>query len=91
MGSVRELLSGDGTDDGAAAAIARGLEQVLQFGDGTLAARDKSLLRQIDNLQDQIDRFETRLVKREELLLQRFGRLESTISILQAQQQFLRF
>jgi flagellar hook-associated protein 2 len=87
--SVREVLSGDGTDVGAAAAIATQLKQIVQFGDGTMAVRDDSLNTQINGLKDQIERFESRLLMREETLLQRFGRLEAMISSLQAQEAFL--
>ena len=35
--NVRELLSGDGVEDGVATALGRALEPIVQSGDGTLA------------------------------------------------------
>jgi flagellar hook-associated protein 2 len=70
------------------AAIATQLKQIVQFGDGTMAERNDSLNTQINSLKDQITRFESRLLMREETLLQRFGRLEAMISSLQAQEAF---
>ncbi len=86
---VRQLLAGDGTSDGAATALARALEPVTRTGDGTLAIRDQALDDRLEGVDRQIERFEARLVKREELLVQTFTRLESLVAGLNAQAGFL--
>jgi flagellar hook-associated protein 2 len=86
--SVKELLSGDGSTNGAMADIASELKYIVQFGDGLLAERDKSLNKQINGIKDQIERFEARLLVREETLLQRFGRMEAAISSLRSAETF---
>jgi flagellar hook-associated protein 2 len=87
--AVRELLSGDGTSDGVATALARALEPIVRSGDGTLALRDSSFDDRIDSLDQQIERFEVRLAKREETLVLQFSRLETLVSTLQGQASFL--
>ena len=97
---MRQLLRGDPdvtTDEdgnrtfdrtGFATRIAGQLEGVLKSGTGTLALRDDSFERQIDSLDGSMERFEDRLARREETLLLRFSRLESTVSALQSQSSF---
>ncbi|MGH0033729.1 MAG: flagellar filament capping protein FliD [Myxococcota bacterium] len=87
--AVRELLSGDGTTDGVATALARDLEPVVRPSDGLLALQEDGLERQIRDLDTRIERFELRLEQREESLVLRFAQLESVISNLQAQSGFL--
>ena len=86
--AVRQLLAGDGTTDGIATRLARDLEPIIRTGDGTLASRGDGLQRQIDSLQETVDRFERRLVQREELLVRRFAAMETLVSRLQAQGGF---
>ncbi|MFQ5417014.1 MAG: flagellar filament capping protein FliD [Myxococcota bacterium] len=87
--AVRELLSGDGTTDGVATALARVLEPIVRTGDGTLALRDAAIDQRIESFEQQIERFEARLEKREESLLLQFSRLETLISSFQGQSSFL--
>ena len=101
--SVREFLSGrartdpvdpdaeelDFWDDGFATAVAERLEQVVRFGDGALASRDQGYAQTIESLDASIERFESRLAKREETLLARFTELERIVAGLQSQQGFL--
>ena len=99
--SVREFLSGrvgpnpdtqvggDVWEEGFATRIASSLEQIVRSGDGTLANRDKAFERRIRDFDDSIERFERRLGKREETLIQRFAELERIVSGLQGQQGFL--
>ena len=90
--AVRELLS-SGVDpddpeltvDGAALAFARAIDPITLTGTGTLALRDDAIEEEIAGLDRQIDRFEARLERREELLVLQFSRLESTIAALQSQ------
>lgn len=87
--AVRELLSGDGTTDGIATALARSLDGLVRSGDGTLTSRIASLDRRVNQLQDSIDRLEDRLGRREEELVRQFASLERLISTLQASAGFL--
>ena len=87
--AVRQLLSGDGTTDGAATALGRALEPLVRSGDGALALRDSSFDDRVQDLDRQITSFESRLQKREETLRLRFSRLESLVSSLQGQSSFL--
>ncbi len=87
--AVRELLSGDGTTDGVATALARELEVVVRPADGLLALQGDGLERQLRDLDRQIERFEERLVLREEGLVRRFAELERLISGLNSQSSFL--
>lgn len=87
--SVRELLSGDGTTDGIATALARSLDALVRTGDGAVTSRIASLDRRVDQLQDAIDRLEDRLGRREESLVRQFASLERLISTLQASAGFL--
>lgn len=87
--AVRELLSGDGTTDGAATALARSLEPILRAGDGTLAVREDGFADRIDDLDDRIDRMQERLDQKEEALIARFTQLESLLAGLQNQSLFL--
>jgi flagellar hook-associated protein 2 len=87
--AVRELLSGDGTSDGVATALARALEPITQVGDGLLANREQGIDDRIEALDVSIERFERRLEQREDSLRQQFSRLESQVSTLQAQGNFL--
>ncbi len=83
--AVRQFLAGDGTDDGMALAMAKAVDEYIRSGDGILAGVDESLQNRIANFEVQIERFEARLEKREELLVLQFSRLESSIAALQAQ------
>ncbi len=87
--SVRELLAGDGTEDGVATTLARALEPITQVGDGLLATREEGIDERIDSLDVSIARFEERLEQREEFLRRQFARLETQVSTFQAQGTFL--
>ena len=98
--AVRQLLAGDGSTadldgdgrpdgDGAATALARELVNLTRDVDGTLANRDDAFERQISALDQSIERFEQRLAMREEMLIERFSRLETLINGLQAQGGFI--
>lgn len=83
--AVRQFLSGDGTNDGVAAAMARAIDAYTRSGDGILASINSSLDTRISSFTIQIERFESRLAKREELIVLRFARLESSLAALQTQ------
>lgn len=87
--AVRQLLSGDGTADGAATALARSLDPVIRSGDGTLARIDSNFSDRLDQLDDSIARMEDRIARREELLIQRFTELERLVTAFQSQSTFL--
>lgn len=87
--SVRELLSGDGTTDGAATALARALEPVVRSGDGILAERLDSIDDEIDDIDDRIARAELRLDAIEESLTRRFSALEKLIADFQSSSTFI--
>ncbi len=57
--------------------------------DGPLASREAGLNRQVDTLNDQIDRIEARLVVRRRSLEAQFERLERAMLDLQSQSSFL--
>jgi len=76
-------------DEGFAQLFATQLEQLVRSGDGTLASRDESYAKRLDEFDDSIERFEFRLGQREETLIQRFSELERIVSGLQSQQGFL--
>ncbi len=86
---VRALFSGDGTSDGVATAMARSLESLVRSGDGVMASRIKSIDRKVKRLETDILAFETYLERREEDLLRRFSALESLVSGLLADSDFL--
>lgn len=88
-GSVRELLSGDGTTDGVATALARALEPIVRSGDGLLAGRIRGYDDEVRAIDGRIARFETRLDQIEESLVRRFTALETLISQLQSSSSFL--
>lgn len=87
--SVRELLSGDGTVDGAATALARSLEPIVRSGDGVLAERLDAIDDEIDGIDDRIARYELRLDAIEESLTRRFSALEQLIADFQSSSSFL--
>lgn len=87
--AVRELLSGDGTTDGIATALARSLESLVRAGDGVVPSRIDSLDRRAGQLQAAIDRMERRIGEREEELVRQFAALERMVSTLQASAGFL--
>ncbi len=87
--SVRQLLAGDGTTDGAATALARALEPVVRSGDGILAERLEATKDEIDGIDDRIERAEARLGRIEESLTRRFTALEQLISAFQSSSSFL--
>jgi flagellar hook-associated protein 2 len=87
--SVRQLLAGDGTTDGAATALARALEPVVRSGDGILAERLDATKDEIDDIDDRIERAEARLGRIEESLTRRFTALEQLISAFQSSSSFL--
>ncbi len=96
--AVRRLLGGEGTGeppgtlDGVASALARMLEPVLDTdingNKSTILLRQNGIDDQIKRIEVQIERFEARMVSREETLLRRFSILEGLISSLQAQSGF---
>lgn len=87
--AVRELLSGDGTVDGLATALARMLDPIVRPGDGLIELRGDGLAERIEDLKRQVERFEARMVTREETLVRRFSALESLVATLQGQAGFL--
>jgi flagellar hook-associated protein 2 len=86
---VRTLLSGDGTDDGVATALARVLDPLTRLGDGVLAVQDQTYATTLRGFDDQIAELELRLEKREETLRRQFASLESLVGALQSQSGFL--
>ncbi len=87
--AVRQMLSGDGVSDGAATALARSLEPIVQPGEGFIAIREDGFDDRIETLERQIERFEERLASREETLIRQFSALESLVASLQGQASFL--
>lgn len=87
--SVRELLSGDGTTDGIATALARSLESLVRAGDGAVPGRIASLDRRAAQIGRAIERMEQRIGEREEELVRQFAALERLVSTLQASAGFL--
>jgi flagellar hook-associated protein 2 len=89
VSAVRTLLSGDGTDDGVATALARVLDPLTRLGDGVLAVQDQTYATTLRGFDDQIAELELRLEKREETLRRQFASLESLVGALQSQAGFL--
>jgi flagellar hook-associated protein 2 len=87
--AVRELLSGDGVEDGIATALARALDELLRTGEGAVDRRLASLADRVGDIQDAIDRLELRLAQREEDLVRQFTALESLLATLQNSASFL--
>ncbi|NNL67818.1 MAG: flagellar filament capping protein FliD [Myxococcales bacterium] len=83
--SVRQLLSGDGTNDGIASGLARSLDPITEPTEGVLAAREDGFEDRLKSIDRQVERIELRLEKREELLVAQFTRMESTLARLQGQ------
>ena len=85
-------LSQDGTftaavsvKQGFAGAIEDVLDRVLKTTNGSLQIDRDRIDDMIDNLEDRIETEEYRLSKKEELLIARYARLESTLALLQQQ------
>jgi flagellar hook-associated protein 2 len=89
--SVRQLLTGDGTEDGdgIATALARALDPIVRPGDGVLAVRQSSFDLQIRTSDRRAADFETRLAAREQSLKRQFASLERLVSALKSQSGFL--
>ena len=83
--NVREFLSGDGTQLGAASSMVQAIDPFIESVTGIMAGIDETLQDRIQSFETQIERMQERLDRREELLVQRFSRLESSIAALQAQ------
>jgi len=91
-----EQLAAQGSDQGAlritegvGARLSRELERLTDATDGTLASRENGLNRQVDALNEQIDRIEARLLVRRRTLEEQFARLERAMLDLQSQSAFL--
>lgn len=76
-------------DAGFFTAVGEKLEEIVRTGDGLMAERDKQFVRRLDQIDDSIERFNSRLALREESLVARFTALERIVSGLQNQQGFL--
>ncbi len=87
--AVRQLLSGDGTDDGVATALARAVDPITDPESGVLEIREDGFDSSLRSIDQQISRLEERLARREELLVARFTTLESTLAALQNQSSSL--
>jgi len=83
--AVRQLLSGDGTSDGIAAALARVIDPFRESETGILAVRGEALDARLRGLDRQIERLAQRLEKREELLVAQFTRMEALLAQIQSQ------
>ncbi|PZN07129.1 MAG: flagellar hook protein, partial [Bacillota bacterium] len=91
--AVQRLLVGDpaagDNGDGVLSRFQQRVETWLQANTGLLDTRIKSLQDRVENYAEQIERMEYRLQLREQNMLRQFQALESLISTLQAQENWL--
>lgn len=79
---------GDGAD-GIARRLADGLHSYLRFGDGLLSQRDRLYERMLRDFDDRVEFMERRVLRREDSLRRQFAGLESMLSTLYSQSQWL--
>jgi len=83
--ALRQALVGDGTNDGLALALEKGIAPLIEAQTGLLAGRASALDARIEGLDRSIANLQDRLDKRQAFLEQQFATLESTLSALQSQ------
>lgn len=83
--AVQSFFVGDGFQTGLIAAVKREVTNLLNPAFGPLTNRSKGLKDKIDQYDQRIEQKEKQLVKREEILRNKFARLEDTMSKLKAQ------
>ncbi len=76
---------------GFAGAIEEALDQILKTTNGPLEIDQEHIDKNIDDLQDKIELEERRLTQRETRLVERFARLEKTLTLLQNQMASLAY
>ncbi len=87
--SVIALLGGTDDDDGIADKMVSYLDAETDSTDGLYARRSNSNDETIDRLNDQIEKLEARLEKREETLLAQFSAMEELISEMNTMSSYL--
>ncbi|MBW7990850.1 MAG: hypothetical protein FVQ84_12655 [Planctomycetes bacterium] len=76
---------------GFAGAIEEAMDNMLKITTGSIQIDQKHVDKQIEALQDKIDREEILLTKREDRLVGRFSRLERNLSLIQGQMSLFGF
>jgi flagellar hook-associated protein 2 len=74
---------------GLAASMDAELELLTQSDSGFVSARKKGIQAQIDDLSDQVERFDQRLLIRRNALLKKFAAMEEALSQFQSQSSYL--
>lgn len=87
--NVRLLFQGTNSDTGVANGLEDYLETLLNSVDGILVEKQGVFSSAIDNINDQIDRYEIRIQRYQDLLETRFNSLELRLAQLNSQQSAL--
>ncbi len=83
--SVQKFLAGDGFSTGFIASLKREVSTLMNSAFGPVAVRKRSLQDKIGQMNQQIENKERQLTKKEEVLRNKFARLEETISRMKGQ------
>lgn len=89
LDDLQLLFVGDGDSDGVAKQLSSYLNAQLSTVDGFSAIKTDSNEDQAERIQDNIDRMETRLEKREETLTAQFTAMELLVSEMNSQADYL--
>jgi flagellar hook-associated protein 2 len=87
--AVKSLFSNQGTATGVAQRVSQAIDTIDDVVSGSLTLRKNTLTSQINNLTDQISRKETTISAFEERLKIQYAKLDSLLSRLQGQTNFL--
>ena len=87
--AVKSLFSNQGTATGVAQRVSEAIDTIDDVVSGSLTLRKNTLTSQINNLTDQISRKETTISAFEERLKIQYAKLDSLLSRLQGQTNFL--
>jgi len=89
LDSVEKLLVGEGDTEGVAVRFQDYLEGMTDSVDGLLASSKTSTEATVSRIDDRIEQLEMRLVKKEETMRAKFTALETLISGMNSQSDFL--
>ncbi|TYP00172.1 flagellar hook-associated protein 2 [Geothermobacter ehrlichii] len=89
LDSIVSLLAGNDTTEGIATKFETTLESLTDDSTGFLTSREESINRTIERINANIERIQDRLDKREQRLLDQFNAMETLVSALNAQGDYL--
>nr|WP_320048868.1 flagellar filament capping protein FliD [uncultured Desulfuromonas sp.] len=89
LSDLQALFVGDDDTPGIAVQISNYLDELTDSSDGFVATKVENNEDKIDGMEDQIETYEARLEKREETLTAQFTALETLVSELNSQADYL--